>query len=114
MENNDIFNQVKIFTVNSIGVDEDEISEDTRLESDLGVYGDDAIEYVLAFGMKFNVDVTNFMFSDYFSPEGDFILSAIIRIFTGKKNTKQKELTIRHLLKAIKAGRLDEVVINSS
>jgi len=109
----EIFNTLKGFTVKQTGVTEEEVTEDAGLENDLGVSGDDAVEFIITFGKEFNVDVSKFMAADYFSPEGDSILPAIIRLFTGKKHPKQKELRIKHLEKAIIAGRLDEEVINS-
>lgn len=109
----DIFNRLKAFVVKEAAVEEEEVTADASLENDLGVHGDDAVEFIVAFGKEFNVDVSSFMAAEYFSPEGDVILPAIIRLFTGKKKAKQKDLTIRHLEKAITAGRLDEEVINS-
>ncbi len=109
----EIFNRVREFTVKQAGVSEDDVCETACLERDLGIYGDDAIEYLIAFGKAFNVDVSKFMAADYFSPEGDIILPGIIRAITGKKRQRRKELSIAHLIKAIKAGRLDEEIINS-
>lgn len=110
--NNEILDAIKKFTEEQSGIIEDDIREDSILEKDLGIYGDDAVEYILAFGKKFNVDVSRFMAADYFSSEGSF-LPSITSIFTGKERQKPKELAILHLVKAIKAGRLDEEVINS-
>ena len=109
----EIFESIKKFTVTKTGVSDNEVTESAGLESDLGVSGDDALDYIVAFGKEFKVDVSKFMAADYFSPEGDSILPAIIRMFTGKKHPKQKELLMRHLEKAVLAGRLDEEVINS-
>ena len=109
----EIFNKVKKFTVNQAAVKENDITEYSSLENDLGIYGDDAVEFIIAFGKEFNVDVSKFMAADYFSSEGDFILPAIIRFFTGKKKRKQKDLQLKHLAKAVITGRLDEDVINS-
>ncbi|WP_276504407.1 DUF1493 family protein [Terrimonas pollutisoli] len=111
--NNEIFDRLKRFTIKQAAVTEKEVTENAGLENDLGVSGDDAVEFIIAFGKEFNVDVSKFMAADYFSPEGDSILPAFIRMVTGKKHPKQKELTIKHLEKAIIAGRLDEEVINS-
>jgi acyl carrier protein len=77
----------------------------------LGISGGDAVEFIIAFGKKFNVNVSKFMAAEYFNPEGDLILPAIIRFLTGKKKRKQKCLKIIHLEKAVIAGRLDEEVI---
>lgn len=86
----EIFERVKNFIVKEAAITEQEVRLDTDLENDLGVRGDDAVEFLVAFGKAFDVDIANFMAADYFSPEGDVILPAIIRIFTGKKNPKQK------------------------
>jgi acyl carrier protein len=109
----EIFDRIKKFTVKQGAVEEEEVTEDASLEKDLGIYGDDAIEFIIAYGKEFGVDVSKFMAADYFSPEGDLILPAIIRFFAGKKKTQKKELTLRHLERAVLAGRLDEDVINS-
>jgi acyl carrier protein len=109
----EIFEKIKKFTVTQTGVREGKITEDAELENDLGISGDDAVEYLIAFSKEFNVDISKFMAADYISPEGDSILPAIIRVFTGKKHPKQKELKIHHLEKAIIAGRLDEEIVNS-
>jgi acyl carrier protein len=82
------------------------------LEDDLGVSGDDAVEFIAAFGKEFNVDVSHFMAADYFEPEGDIILLSILRFLTGRKKQSKKILTVGHLEKAIVAGRLDEDVIS--
>jgi acyl carrier protein len=111
--NSEVFEKVKMFTVKQSGVPARKVTGDSALENDLGISGDDAYDFIIAFGKEFDVDISKFKGADYFSPEGDSILPAIIRMFTGKKHPKQKELTIKHLEKAVIAGRLDEEVINS-
>lgn len=68
--NSDIFDRLKMFTVNQSAVEEDDIEENTSLKADLGINGADAVEYVVAFGKEFNAHVSNFMAAEYFSPEG--------------------------------------------
>ena len=109
--NEETFNKLKKFVVNQSAVNDEVINSSTRIEDDLGVSGDDAVEFILAFGKEFNVDVSNFMLADYFSPEGDFILPAIIRFLTNKKKRERKSFTVGHLEKAIMAGKLDENTI---
>ncbi|MDR2204930.1 MAG: DUF1493 family protein [Flavobacteriaceae bacterium] len=108
-----ITEKLKNFIIKEAVVDKAEVTREAGIESDLGIYGDDAYDFIIAFGKEFKVDVSHFMAADYFSPEGDFILPAIIRALTGRKKKKQKELTVGHLEKAVIAGRLDEEVINS-
>jgi len=111
--NAEVFNKLKVFTIKQAAVTEEEVTEDASLENDLGVYGGDAADFIKAFGKEFGVDVSRFIIGEYFRPDGDVILPALIRLFTGRKRPERKDLTIRHLEKAILAGRLDEEVINS-
>lgn len=110
---NEIFEKIKEFTVKQTGVKEKDVTEDASLENDLGIYGDDAVDYIIAFGKKFNVDISKFLAADYFSDEGIDVIGPAVRLFTGKKEKDKKELTIGHLEKAVIAGRLDEEIINS-
>jgi acyl carrier protein len=110
---NEIFDKLKSFVIKEAVVEDEEVTRDAQLENDLGVTGDDAIDFLIAYGKAFNVDVTNFKAADYFDGEGTPILSEIIRAFTCKKMKTKKVLTISHLEKGIIAGRLDEEIINS-
>ncbi|AFD07247.1 DUF1493 family protein [Solitalea canadensis] len=110
---NEIFDTIKKFIVKQAAVTEIEVTECASLENDLGITGDDAVEFIIAFGKEFNVDVSKFSAAEYFEPEGDRIFPAIIRLFTGRQKAKQKDLIMKHLEKAVIAGRLDEEVINS-
>ncbi len=69
MANSD-FNKLKEFIVQQAGVDVHEVTPDARLYEDLGIYGDDAVELLIEYGKKFNVDVSKFMAADYFEGEG--------------------------------------------
>lgn len=86
---------------------------ETALEKDLGMSGDDAVEFLLDFSKEFNVNMSSFDIRKYFLPEGDSILPAIVRLLTGKRQKKKKELRLGDLEKAVIAARLDEEVINS-
>jgi hypothetical protein len=109
--NNAIFEKLKQFIIKERW-DDEPITRDTTIEDDLAITGDDADEFLVAFGKEFNVDVSKFPAGDYFDDEGDPILPAIIRFLTNKKKRKRKPLTVGQLEKAIIAGRLDEDVIN--
>src|SRR5258708_1278555 len=93
------------------------LTNNVRLYEDLGIYGDDAVDFLIAFGKEFNVDVSNFMAADYFEGEkGVDFITPLINLFKKNKvkpNKVTKALTLEHLEKAIKAGRLGEEVINS-
>jgi hypothetical protein len=112
------FNTLQRFVIEKSFVNNQEITKDTRIEDDLGMTGDDAIEFIVEFGREFNIDVSSFMAADYFGPEGSpsILFMPIIRTLLGKKGegAHKKTLTVGHLEKAIIAGRLDEDVINGS
>jgi len=93
------------------GIKKARIKPDVRLVKDLGIDGDDGIELILAYAKKFRVDVSNFMATDYFNPEGDTVLPFLARFLLNRPQPIIKVLTINHLEKGISAGRLDENVI---
>ena len=108
----EIFDNLKSFIVKEVAVKDEEITRDVRIENDLGVTVDDAIDFLISYGKAFNVNVTKFMAADYFDGEGDSVLPAIIGLFTSEKKKVKKILTVGHLEKGIIAGRLNEEVIN--
>jgi hypothetical protein len=91
--------------------DEEEINSHTGMSRDLGVYGDDAVEFLVAYGAHFHVDVSGFMAADYFDGEGMDVLGGLLRAVGLAKSRNRKELTVGHLQRGIAAKRLDEQVI---
>jgi hypothetical protein len=112
----DIFIKLKDFVIRQAGIGEDEelITRDTQIEDDLGVTGGDAVDFMLAYGNTFKVDLTKFMAADYFGAERNVILSELLRWFTRNRKRERKVLTVGHLEKGILKGYLDEEVINSN
>lgn len=101
------FNQLKEFVIRQSAVNDEEITRETEIEDDLGVYGGDAVDFIIAFGNEFNVDISQFSIREHFSDEGDIILPALIRFFTNTKKREKKSFTVGHLEKAIISGKLD-------
>ncbi|HEV7229844.1 MAG TPA: DUF1493 family protein [Bacteroidia bacterium] len=85
----------------------DPLTKETRIETDLDITGTDAIQLILEYGKHFNVNVSEFLAAEYFEAEGSFPW------FNFNKKRNKKTLTISHLEKGIRAGRLDEEIINS-
>ncbi|GAB2706732.1 hypothetical protein GCM10011495_39380 [Hymenobacter frigidus] len=81
------------------------ITAHTRLQDDLGVYGDDANDLLLAYAKTFHVDVTQFPAADYFDGEGLDVLAWFRPV-----KPRRKELTVGHLQRGIEAQRLDETI----
>ena len=108
-----IFDQIKRLVVDQMGNYKKPFTRQTAIEADLGITGDDAVEFLSEFGRRFNVDLSGFKIRQYFLPEGDTILPALIRVFTGKEQDKKKELTLGDLERAVLAGRLDGETLSS-
>lgn len=83
-----------------------EITENTEIEYDLRITGDDAVEFILSFGNKFNVDVSNFQLADYFEAEGKLFPFFFNVIYNP---SSKKKLTIKHLLNAMNSHVLDPI-----
>ncbi len=111
--NNETFENLVNFLVKESGVDDEEITRDTQIEDHLGVTGDDAMDFMIAYGKTFKVDVTKFMAANYFGPERNVVLSEFGKWITGNRIRTRKILTVGHLEKGVYAGRLNEEVINS-
>lgn len=109
---NELFDKLKSFVIKQAVVEDEEVTREAQIEDDLGVTGDDAVDFLIAYGKTFNVDVTKFMAADYFRGEGGIGMPWFIKNLLGVKR-QRKTLTISHLEKGIIAGRLDEEVINS-
>jgi acyl carrier protein len=81
------------------------LNGDTRLQSDLGIYGEDAIEFIERFSEKFNIDISGFNVDKYFRREGFDPFYTIKRMLRIESNAN--ELTISDLEKAINNKKLE-------
>jgi hypothetical protein len=112
--NDELFGKIKEFVVKFSCVRDVLLDRKTILEKEIGLTGDDAIEFIIAFGKKFNVDVSGFMAAEYFEAEGDNLLPSISRLLTGQKIVRKKELVLGDLERAVIVGKLDDTVIESA
>ena len=104
-----LFEAIGLFIGNKTGRDPGFFKSSTRLEKDLGIYGDDASELINAYGKKFNVDISNLKLSEYFDGEGLDSFGGIIDLFKMRiTHVPNKVLTIEHMVNGVKAGKLDE------
>ena len=81
-----------------------DMTPDHSLSNDLGIYGDDASDFIIDFSQRFKVDISSFNFDEYFEGEGDMISKFFVNLFSKKKN--KKDLKIKDLKYAIESGRL--------
>jgi len=105
------FNDLKLFILDNTVVSENELTLNTSVQYDLILYGDDAIECLMKYSERYHVDLSNFMAADYFYGESEVFFSRLVEWLLKKR--RKKILTVRHLLKGIRVGKLDEKVITS-
>ena len=85
------------------------LSAETSINDDLGMDGDDGLEFMEEFSRRFAVDLAAFPYDNYFGPEASatpisLIASALRRLTTGKW-TNLSPLTVRQLAEAAENGR---------
>ena len=113
-----LFDQIKEFVYSVRWKYKQTLTRETRLYEDLKIDGDDAIDFFSAFEKKFDVDLSNFNLGKYFNGEGfDPIgISKLVGMLFGQKEVQASDMktsiTLGHLEKAIKTGRLDEKILN--
>ena len=112
MKKKELFEKLKAFIIRETFVNDLEITPNTIIETEFGVTGDDADNFIIAFSKEFNIDVSNFEIAKHFKGEGDTTLINLFNFFKGKKTEeKYVALTVGDLERAILAGKLDETVI---
>lgn len=82
----------------------DGASDALRLDEDLGLYGDEAIDFLLKLSERFNVDLTQFDLAAHFYPE-DSLRYGFRRLFGCKRELKASP-SIKDLRNAIATGEL--------
>jgi Protein of unknown function (DUF1493) len=60
-------------------------SPNYKIQEDLNIYGDEAVDFLIRFSKKFNVKIDNSIFEDYFNPEIDKMSLFFLNIFSKKK-----------------------------
>jgi hypothetical protein len=91
--------------------DAEKVTLSVRLSEDLGIRGDDAVEFLCKFSDEFKIDISNLVVENHFKLESNDFLSPLIRWMKGATEKKFISITVEDLLCAIELGRLDESVI---
>ena len=69
MENESPEEQIRQFVSGALSVKPERLNPETRIGHDLGVDGDDGVEFMQAFAVHFGVDLADFERSQHFGPE---------------------------------------------
>ncbi len=81
----------------------DSLAPATRLEGDLGLYGDDAFDFIRDFSQRFGVDLRGFDIGRHVRPEGDALSTWVLDRLLRRRRT---DLTLGALAEAMARGRL--------
>ncbi len=79
------------------GLPRDGISIDSRVYHDLGIYGDDAREFLLEYSEAFEVDMSAFQFANYFPGEPH-----LLNLLLPGSDSKFVPITVRDLVESAK------------
>ncbi len=109
MKNNQIiFNKLTDFIIQEYWGNKEKMTPETKLEKDLGITGDDGIEFLEKFLAHFKIDYEEKENRPrYFDDEGFGLINfmSIYNFIRGKKNDREQyDLTLSHLAKIIEAG----------
>ena len=80
----------------------DPIRKDTEVNNDLGLIGDDADAMLLAFMEKFNVNLENINFTNYFVPE--LVFKYWYYKWFKPDKLKRRPLTVEHMAEVAERG----------
>ncbi len=82
------------------------VSLTTRLFEDLGLDGDDAVEFFEKYQGEFDVDLSSMEWDRHFGPEGCNPF-ALLFVVLGMGSKNQRPVTVQHLVDFARAGRWD-------
>jgi len=137
----DLTERVRQFVSDRTGARLDRVQLETRLRADLGVDGDDARELLDAFSREFDVDPSGLQFDEHFGSEGfpfemgflglvvvvavfgiwhwkwwvaaSILLAVAFHLIQRRSAPDPDALRVRHLVRAVRTGRLDDGTVFS-
>lgn len=103
--NEDVEARLFIWIAESLGVAPEKVSASTCVNLDLGVDGDDGVDFIRSFGGAFGVDVSDFPYSRYFGPEASNpfgFFSAARKLFSWRKSSDLQPLLVSDLMSMVR------------
>ena len=96
----------KVFISKYWSIPVNKLNRETKLEDDLGITGDDAVDFFDKFSKEFNVDLSALDLQRYFESEGVGLIN-FSWLFGKRKKVKRSlhEITIADLERAIEFGK---------
>lgn len=107
--NMELLNEVIAFVAEYWAEPKSQLFAETSINNDLGMDGDDGLEFMQAFSRRFAVDLGTFPHDNYFGAEAAAtpisIIALTIQWLTTGKSTTLSPLTLRQLATAVENGR---------
>jgi len=111
----DLIDGIRKFVAERTNYFFEQVTPETTLFGDLGVYGNDAEELLTEFARQFKVSLDGFYFCDHFEFEWDplrpafiallYVLSARFRRSWRAAKARERDITIAHLARCAALGR---------
>jgi acyl carrier protein len=103
--NNEQLEEVKSFVAEFWREPKNRLSAETSVNDDLGMDGDDGVEFMQTFGERFSVDLSAFPHDKYFGPEASAtplpMIEGVVRRVTTGRWSDLAPLTLRDLTEAV-------------
>ena len=94
------------FVAEELKLDREKLNDSDRLQHDFGLDGRDAAAFMERFAARFEVDMTRFVFADYFGKESLGCLPMwIVWIVIPPLRPKVRPVTLADLQKSVRAGK---------
>ena len=108
------FEEIKNFTIKELSLSHNvEVTEKTCLTHDLGVAGDDGLDYMMSFSKEFKMSLEDFNAIEYFGYEKsanilevfNYLYDRFIKKIPSKDLIKFPRLHLGHLLRCANLGK---------
>lgn len=101
-----ISDALRQFVAEELKIAPEKLKEDDRLQHDLGLDGNDAAQFIERFAARFDVDMTRFVFADYFGKEAFGCVPLwIFWIVIPPLRPKVRPVTLADLQKSVRAKK---------
>jgi len=101
-----ISDALREFVAEELKIAPEKLNDDDRLQHDLGLDGKDAAQFIERYAARFGVDMTRFVFSDYFGKESLGCLPLwIVWIVIPPLRPKVRPVTLADLQKSLRAKK---------
>ena len=100
METNNNYNIVVDYIVDEFSFDRDLLNSATSL-SEIGLDGDDVLDFLLKFFKKFEIDFEQSNYKDFIPTESGFLINTFFSLFGKREKIFNDEIRIKDLVESL-------------